>query len=56
MPTGRSRLDRAVYPRRNRVDRLLIRLKRYRRVVTRDEKRAATSLAMMTIAACLTWL
>ena len=38
------------------ADRQRNQLKRYWRVVTCDEKRAATSLAMMTIAACLTWL
>jgi len=52
----RGPFDRAAYRLRNRVERLINRLKRYRRVATRDEKRAASYLAMVTIAACLTWL
>jgi len=48
--------DRAAYRERNRVERLVNRLKQYRRVATRYEKRAAHYLAMLTIAAALLWL
>jgi transposase len=50
------RFDRAVYRERNVVERLINRLKRYRRLATRYEKRAANYLAMWTIAAILDWL
>jgi transposase len=49
-------LDRAVYRGRNRIERLVNRLKAYRRVATRYEKRALHYLAMLTIAAVLLWL
>ena len=48
--------DQAAYRQRNRVERLINRLKQFRRVATRYEKRAANYLAMVTLAACLTWL
>ena len=48
--------DRAVYRERNRVERLINRLKQCRRVTTRYEKRAAHYLAMLTLAAALRWL
>lgn len=48
--------DRAVYRERNRVERLINRLKQCRRVATRYEKRAAHYLAMLTVAAVLLWL
>jgi transposase len=38
------------------VERLINRLKRYRRIATRYEKRAANYAAMWTIAAILDWL
>jgi transposase len=50
------RFDRAVYRERNVVERLINRLKRYRRIATRYEKRAANYAAMWTIAAILDWL
>jgi transposase len=56
MFAGRLGFDRAAYPRRNRVERRLIRLKQYRRVAARYEKWTATYRAMVSIAACLTWL
>ncbi len=52
----RSPFDRRVYRERNRVERLMNRLKQYRRVATRYEKRAVNFLAMVTIAALLLWL
>ncbi len=48
--------DREAYRERNVVERTINRLKRWRRVATRYEKRAANYLAMLTIAAILLWL
>jgi transposase len=48
--------DRAAYRERNRVERLINRLKQFRRVATRYEKRACNYLAMVTIAAIMLWL
>jgi transposase len=48
--------DRAAYRRRNRVERLINRLKQFRRIATRYEKRAANYLAMVTIGMILLWL
>jgi transposase len=48
--------DRGAYRERNRVERLINRLKQFRRVATRYEKRAANYLAMLTLAAILLWL
>jgi transposase len=41
---------------RNAVERLINRLKQFRRIATRYEKRAANYLAMLTLAAILLWL
>ena len=48
--------DRAAYRERNTVERLINRLKQFRRIATRYEKRAVNYLAMLTIAAVLLWL
>jgi transposase len=48
--------DRAAYRERNTVERLINRLKQFRRVATRYEKRATNYQAMVTIAAVLLWL
>ncbi len=48
--------DRAAYRRRNPVERLINRLKRFRRIATRYEKRAANYLAMVHIGMLLQWL
>ena len=48
--------DRELYRERNQVERLINRLKQFRRVATRYEKRAANYLAMVIIAALLMWL
>jgi transposase len=45
----RPGFDRAAYRRRNRVERLINRLKQFRRIATRYEKRAANYLAMVTV-------
>lgn len=52
----RGPFDRALYRERNRVERLINRLKQFRRVATRYEKRAANYVAMVTVAAVLQWL
>ncbi len=52
----RPRFDRAAYRERNVVERLINRLKAFRRVATRYEKRAANYLAMCTLAAIIIWL
>jgi transposase len=48
--------DRACYRERNRVERLINRLKQCRRVATRYEKLAENYVAMVTLAAILLWL
>jgi transposase len=48
--------DKTLYQSRNRVERLFNRLKQCRRLATRYEKRAASYVAMLTIAAILLWL
>ena len=48
--------DRAAYRRRNRVERLITRLKQFRRIATRYEKRAANYLGMITVGMILLWL
>ena len=45
----RPDFDKAAYRERNRVERLVNRLKQYRRLATRCEKRAANYLAMVTL-------
>jgi transposase len=51
-----GRFDRAAYRERNRVERLINRLKQVRRVATCYEKLSVSYLAMVTIAAILMWL
>jgi transposase len=48
--------DRDAYRERNVIERLIHRLKQFRRVATRYEKRAATYQAMVTVACILLWL
>jgi transposase len=48
--------DRALYRLRNRVERLINRLKQVRRVATRYEKRAENYAAMWILAAITVWL
>jgi transposase len=52
----RGPFDKAAYRQRNVVERLIARLKQFRRVATRYEKHAANYRAMVTIAAILLWL
>ena len=49
-------LDRVAYRERNRVERLIARLKQYRRIATRYDKRSRHYLAWLTLAAILPWL
>lgn len=48
--------DKAIYRERNRVERLINRLKQYRRIATRYEKRSENYRGFLTIAAILLWL
>jgi len=48
--------DRVMYRLRNRIERLINRCKQFRRLATRDEKRAASYKAMGLIAATVLWL
>jgi transposase len=52
----RHGFDREAYRARNRVERLFNRLKQFRRIATRYEKRAQNYLAMLHIAAITLWL
>jgi len=52
----RGSFQRQLYRERNQVERLINRLKQFRRVATRYEKRAVNYLAMVLIAAILLWL
>jgi transposase len=52
----RPGLDRAAYCGRNRVQRSVGRLKQFRRVATRHDKRACNYLAWVTLAGAITWL
>jgi transposase len=48
--------DREAYRERNRIERLFNRLKQFRRIATRYEKRGVNYLAMLTIGMSLLWL
>jgi transposase len=52
----RTRFDQVAYQKRNVVERLVNRLKHFRRIATRSEKRAIHYVAMLTIAAIVLWL
>ena len=52
----RGPFDKAIYRLRNRVERLINRMKQFRRLATRYEKRAENFRAMWVIAATLLWL
>jgi len=57
-PTRRiqRRYDRTIYEQRHHVENFFQRIKQCRRIATRYEKLATTYLAMVSIAAVLTWL
>jgi transposase len=48
--------DRAIYTRRNVVERCINRLKQWRGLATRYEKRAANYRAMVVLASIVNWL
>lgn len=48
--------DKAAYRERNKVERLIVRLKQYRRIASRYEKRATNYLAMVTLGMTMLWL
>ena len=48
--------NRAIYRLRNRIERLVNRWKQFRRLATRDEKRAKNDQAMWLIGATVLWL
>jgi transposase len=50
------RFDAALYAARNGVERLINRLKQFRAVATRYDKRASSYLAMVTLAAIKLWI
>ncbi len=52
----RGSFDREIYRQRNRIERLINRLKQYRRIATRYEKHADNYRAMWLIASTLLWL
>jgi transposase len=52
----RGPFDRAAYRQRNVAERLVNRLKQFRRIATRYEKRAVNYLGMLTLAAIVLWL
>jgi transposase len=52
----RGPFDREIYRQRNRVERLVNRLKQFRRLATRYEKRGENYRAMWVIGAILLWL
>ena len=50
------RVDREAYRQRNRIERLINRLKQFRRIATRYEKRGTNYLAMVMLGMILLWL
>lgn len=52
----KPRFNRGLYRERNHIERLINRLKQFRWVATRYEKRAENYLVMLMIAAILIWL
>lgn len=52
----RGKFDKSLYRQRNQVERCFNRLKQYRRIATRYEKKAENYFAMLTLASILLWL
>ena len=52
----RGKFDKSIYRQRNRVERCFNRLKQFRRIATRYEKKAENYLAMITLASIVLWL
>ena len=55
-PGRKPAFDREIYRRRNVVERCVNRLKQWRGIATRYEKRADTYRAMVVIASLMIWL
>jgi transposase len=53
---SQPRFDRVAYRGRNQVERSVNRLKQFRRVATRYDKRACNYLAWVTLATAIIWL
>ena len=51
-----GKFDKSLYRLRNRVERCINRLKQFRRIATRYEKKAENYLAMLTLASIMMWL
>ena len=51
----KGKFDKSLYKERNKVERIFSRLKEFRRIATRYEKRATNYAAMLTIAAIFLW-
>jgi len=51
----RGPFNKDIYRQRNKVERLIGRIKEFRRIATRYEKRAQNYVAMLTIAAIFLW-
>jgi transposase len=51
----RGKFDKSLYRLRNRVERCFNRLKQFRRIATRYEKKAENYLAMLTLASIVLW-
>lgn len=61
IPPNRTRLyqrpyDRQLYKQRNRIERVIQKLKHFRHVATRYDKTAQSYLAMLALACSLIWL
>lgn len=52
----RGKFDKSIYRKRNQVERCFNRLKQFRRIATRYEKKAQNYLAMLTLASIKLWL
>lgn len=52
----RGKFDKLIYRQRNLVERCFNRLKQFRRIATRYEKKALNYLTMLTLASILLWL
>ncbi len=50
------RFDREAYRQRNRIERSISRLKQFRRIASRFEKRGVNYLAMVVLGLILLWL
>ena len=50
------RFDKEQYKKRNQIERLINRLKHWRRIATRYEKRAENYMGMVLLACILIWL